>query len=174
MFQQTSAFIDALKQWNHEVGEYTTLDFRTLLFMVSYPIKVNELFADSAEEQLKELEARIKELVSTQGIDEDFLITGLIAAVTKKLEQQLTGHGESITTNEFMLEYAIENGKEGIANQVKRVLERVKDSSYYYNAENAIDKWEVILAKNFSRANRREWDGNRLSEQFRNFKVMNE
>jgi hypothetical protein len=173
MFQQTSAFIDALKQWNHEVGDYTTLDFRALLFMVSYPINA-EIFVDNADEQLKALDARIRELVSNHGLKEDFLINGLIATVTKVLEHQLTGHGEAIINNEFMLKQAIEGGIQSVEDTAEKILERMKDVSYYLKAENAIDKWNVIVATNFGRAQQRKWESDRFREYYHKFNPTEE
>lgn len=171
MFQQTSVLINALKEWNEEVGDYTTVDLQTLLAMVGHQINADKVLVDNADEQLEALDTRIRELVDKHGIDEDFLVTGLITAITSVLDRQLYGHGEGIIFNESILKHAIENGKQSVANTAEKNLERMKDLSFYLKAENAIDKWNIIAAAKFGRAQRREWEGDRFRENLKTFKV---
>lgn len=161
MLKQTKVFIDSLLEWNQETEAFSVIDFETLLFVLGFKIGADMPVGNKEDEDsIKVLSERIKELTTNHSMHEDFLIMALVRTVDEEIENSLMTHGKTIVSNEKMLEELKNRGREEMTDVVYASLEKQKETTYFYNAQRALDHWRVITAKRFGGYQRTRWTEN--------------
>ncbi|MDE3838649.1 hypothetical protein C0966_04500 [Bacillus methanolicus] len=158
-----STFIQSLEEWK-EVCEQTDKEFKGLLFHLAYTLGDKNSLSLSSTDELK---SRIEYLIKEEKIREKFLVNSLIQEVNSYFEHFINSHGEIILNNEYLAKsYEEEFGI--IPDHIQKGLERSKDKTFLFTLENQYDSWKLIVIKNFSKSQQRQWDREEFSNASKN------
>lgn len=150
---QLDTFIKALEDWNTITNPRVSHEL--LIASLCRNIGCERLIGGSNLEALRD---RAEELIIQHGIDEDFLVTGLVNSTTEFLQQQMMYHGRAILLNEKAA-----NQDERGEHLVGPVLHRLKDHKYISHMEIQLATWEKIVSEHLSWYERMKWEDERLA-----------
>lgn len=153
--ERLNKFIESLEEWKR-VCHQTDLDFKGILFHLSYVLGDQNCISINSSEELKE---RVVHLIKEEHIKEKFLINSLINEVNSHFEHFINKHGEIILNNEFLAKSTKEEFGI-IPDHIQKGIDKTKDISQLYNLENQYDEWKMIVLRNFSTSKQREFDRN--------------
>lgn len=152
------AFINSLKEWDEVTSDQkdTRLDELVsvlLLQLGSYSFKDKDYRSNS----LQKLKERLDYLVENERIFEHILTYGLISLTTNYFEDAIYKRYNHIESNEHLYEQAKDKfGEDNTSKGFLEIAERLKSKEYGINIENELDVWNQVVAKNFSRGNKRK------------------
>jgi len=147
----TTSLIKSLKEWD-EMNPGRSFDLRNINFIVGFVIGEKDLFDD---EDLREIEKRLRYLVNDVKIDEEFLINSIINEITRVLRNDINELGEAIIIREGMINDVEENQLAEASGYLVSSLEEMKSLERIVEAEATITDWEKVLLNNFSLSQRR-------------------
>ncbi len=158
----TQAFLAVLNRLRElmrlEHGEFDCL--LTSLFLA--------LGSRNLEGTVDDLEDRIGTLVKREGLDEVFLVMGLVVHVTNELERAVIEHGEDIVRQEETLRQIEGDPAEGDKTRLMSIcqkrLARLKEPGYLIRRTLELDGWNHLVALRFGRAHKMVWRDRRAAE----------
>ncbi|MFW6029573.1 MAG: hypothetical protein ACOCRO_04895 [Halanaerobiales bacterium] len=159
--KQVDMLIATIKEWQ-ESRTTDVNDITTLLGLLLFKTGSQDSMSDSFDDLISNLNERINYLLSTENFDEDFLVISLVNQFTELLEHTIDYHGKFIITNEEFLN--LKEDQDRNMDFIKDKLEELKDPSFRIGAIKELDDWLILVAQNFNKTNREEWDGKRFLE----------
>lgn len=165
----TEALFMSIDEWEKEATPWVT-NKSSIYFELNFKLGVEGM-------DVNKLKDRISYLIDNEKIHEDFLIKSLIKEVTELLQHQIEGQGAAIITNESFLlnmpKYAekikvtSEEVKENTIKMHEEILDRLKQPDYHIQAQLELDVWNHIIAKNYSKTKRKEWEEREMGKWFK-------
>ncbi|MEI2341624.1 hypothetical protein [Priestia megaterium] len=150
---RTEKFIESLEEWKVLSG-LDEEEYKSYLGEFSFLIGGPSFLRLEGVDSLKQ---RIDFLINDQGIKEVFLIYSLVQAVTEFLEKMLRKHGEVIINNESMISSLKKDFGE-VPESHEEHLKYLKDKKSIFKNEMLADSWKIIINKNFTFFNERNWE----------------
>ncbi|MBS4191203.1 hypothetical protein KHA94_13520 [Bacillus sp. FJAT-49705] len=148
-----NTFIQSLEELK-TISEQTDKEFKGLLFNLAFLLGKKDSISINSTDELK---SRIEYLIKEENVREKFLINALVNEVNNHFEHFISSHGEIILNNEYLANsYREEFGM--VPEHIQNGLDQSKDKSFLFTLEEQYDSWKLIVIKNFSKAQQRQWD----------------